>query len=124
MSGLQEHEPSTAREGWKSTLPVWAGLMVLLVATLALAYVPMGKFNTVSAVGIAVLKALLVALFFMHLRRPDPLLRLTGAATLIWLFFMFSLTLADILVRAPQTQPNTIMPREHGGTPAAGVRRF
>ena len=124
MSGLQEHEPSTTREVWKSTLPVWAGLMVLLVTTLVLAYVPMGKFNTVSAVSIAVLKALLVVLFFMHLKRPDPLLRLTGAATLIWLFFMFSLTLADILARAPQSQPGTIMPREHGGTSATGQRGF
>jgi cytochrome c oxidase subunit IV len=64
-----------------------------------LAYVPMGRFNTMVSIGIACLKTALVAVFFMHLRRPVPLLRLAGMASLLWLFFMFALTLADILQR-------------------------
>ena len=51
------------------------------------------------AIGIASLKTLLVALFFMHLRRPTPLLRLAGAATLLWLFIMYALTFTDVLER-------------------------
>ncbi len=124
MTGLQQDVQSSPKDIWRSTIPVWLALMVLLTATLVLAYVPMGEFNTVCAIGIAVLKALVVALFFMHLKRPDPLLRLTGAATLIWLFFMFSLTFADTLERAPPTQPGTLMPREYGSAPASGERGF
>lgn len=99
MSGLQEHEPATAASIWRSTIPVWLALLALLVITLLLAYVPMGSLNTLASVGIACLKTALVAVFFMHLRRPVPLLRLAGVATLLWLFFMFILTLADILER-------------------------
>jgi len=124
MSGLQQEEPTTASAIWRSTIPVWLVLMALLTATLVLSYIPMGKFNTVSAIGIAVLKALVVALFFMHLKRPDPLLRLTGAAALLWLFFMFSLTLADVLQRLPPTQPGTVTPLEHGSMPSTGQRAF
>jgi cytochrome c oxidase subunit 4 len=124
MSGLQPPLPSTPAAILLRRVPVWIALIALLSVSVGLSYVPLGKFNTVIALGIACLQALLVAIFFMHLKRPDPLLRLTGAATLIWLFFMFSLTLADILARAPQSQPGTIMPREHGGTPATGQRGF
>ncbi len=99
VSGLKEHEPATAAAIWRSTIPVWLALLALLSLTLMLAYVPMGSFNTPAAVGIACLKTALVVVFFMHLRRPVPLLRLTGMATLLWLFFMFALTLADILER-------------------------
>jgi caa(3)-type oxidase subunit IV len=84
---------------WRSTIPIWLALLGLLATTLLLAYVPMGSFNTVSSVAIACVKTALVALFFMHLRRPVPLLRLAGAATLLWLFFLFALTLADVLAR-------------------------
>jgi cytochrome c oxidase subunit IV len=99
VSGLQEHEHATAASIWRSTIPVWLGLLALLVITLLLAYVPMGSFNTLASLGIACLKTALVAVYFMHLRRPVPLLRLAGVATLLWLLFMFTLTLADILER-------------------------
>lgn len=125
MSGLRQDVPHGARDIWRRTVPVWLALLALLGLTLALAYVPLGKLNTVSAIGIAFAKALLVALFFMHLKQPDPLLRLAGAATLLWLFFMFSLTLADILTRQPETQPGTVTPRTYAPPDsAAGQRAF
>jgi cytochrome c oxidase subunit 4 len=113
VSGLGESSPHSARAIWRSALPVWLGLMALLLLTLVLAYAPLGAFNSVAAVAIAFLKALLVVLFFMHLKRPDPLLRMTGAATLLWLFFLFTLTMADILDRKPPTQPGTLTPGTH-----------
>jgi cytochrome c oxidase subunit 4 len=64
-----------------------------------LGYVPMGRLNAIVAIGIACLKASLVALWFMHLRRPVPLLRLAASASLLWLFFMVTLTLTDVLAR-------------------------
>ncbi|MGE0223275.1 MAG: cytochrome C oxidase subunit IV family protein [Acetobacteraceae bacterium] len=116
--------PSTPLQILLRTVPVWIALMALLGLTIFLSYVPLGRFNVVFAIGIASLQALLIAVFFMHLKRPDPLLRLAGAATLIWLFFMFALTLADILERVPLSQPGTVMPLEHGSAPATGKRAF
>ena len=49
---------------------VWTtiALLFLTVVTVAVRYVDVGEFNIVIAIGIAVLKATLVALFFMHLK--------------------------------------------------------
>ena len=125
MSGLQQNLPDGARDIWRRTVPVWVGLVALLGLTLTLAYLPLGKFNVVAAIGIALAKALLVVLFFMHLKRPDPLLRLAGMASLLWLFFMFSLTLTDILARQPETQPGTVLPRTQAPSGStAGQRAF
>ncbi|TDH60895.1 oxidase [Dankookia rubra] len=98
--------------------------MVLLVATLVGAYLELGRFNLVLSLGIAVAKAALVVVFFMQLKRPDPLLRLAACAGLVFLAFMFTLTYADVLTRAPPTQPGTVMPRSIPDRPAAGQRAF
>ena len=53
---------------------VWTtiALLFLTVVTVAVRYVDVGEFNIVIAIGIAVLKATLVALFFMHLKWDRP----------------------------------------------------
>jgi cytochrome c oxidase subunit 4 len=81
-------------------LPVWGALLLLLAATCALAYVPMGTFNVVVALAIAAAKAGLVAALFMGLARSRPLLRLAAGAGFFWLIIMFSLTLSDYLMRS------------------------
>lgn len=78
---------------------VWLALMALLATTFATAFVPMGAFNSVVNLAIAVVKAALVAVFFMHLRRPDATLRLAAAAGLFWLGILFVLTFSDFLTR-------------------------
>jgi cytochrome c oxidase subunit 4 len=75
------------------------GLFLLLALTVGAAFVPMGPMNAVASFGIALLKALLVAVFFMQLRRPDTLLRLAAAAGLFWLATLIGLTLSDYLTR-------------------------
>jgi caa(3)-type oxidase subunit IV len=111
MTGLGEDLPQTAGAVLRRSLPIWAALVGLVALTLWLAYVPMGRLNTPVSITIAALKALLIGLFFMNLRRPDPLLRLTGAASLLWIAFLFALPFADLLTRAPLTQPGTATPR-------------
>jgi hypothetical protein len=59
----------------------------------------------VVSLGIAAAKMLLIGLFFMHLRRPDSLLRLAGGAWLLWICFLVILVFADQVMRAPLTQP-------------------
>ena len=47
---------------------VGTALLVLLGLTVGAAYIPLGPFNTVTAMSIAVAKAIIIALYFMHLR--------------------------------------------------------
>ncbi|WP_431271820.1 cytochrome C oxidase subunit IV family protein [Dankookia sp. P2] len=124
MTGLGEELPRSAGAIWRAALPVWAGLMALLAATLVAAYLPLGRFNLVLSLGIAVAKAALVVVFFMQLKRPNPLLRLAAFAGLIFLAFMFTLTYADVLTRAAPTQPGIVMPRSIPDMPATGQRAF
>lgn len=124
MSGLGENLPQTAREIWRQAIPVWVALTLLLGLTCGLAFVPLGSGNVMVALLIAVVKALLVVVFFMHLIRPDPLLRLAGGAALLWLLFMFMLTFSDVLTRPGPTQPGTVTPRTFEAPATSGVRAF
>lgn len=118
MTGLGEGLPRSAGAILRRALPVWAALVGLVLLTLALAYVPMGRLNMPVSLAIAAAKALLIALMFMDLRRPDPLLRLAGFASLLWIGFMFALTFGDLLTRPPLSQPGTVEPR---GAPSSGT---
>lgn len=78
---------------------VWLGLMLLLVATTATSFVPLGNANIVLNILIAVAKAALVILFFMHLRHSIALLRLFAIVSLITLGLLFALSGADFIAR-------------------------
>jgi cytochrome c oxidase subunit 4 len=76
-----------------------AALMLLLALTWMIGYMNLGLFNVIIALGIAIIKALLVALFFMHIKGSSRLLHLAMAVGVIWLIIMFSLTLGDYFTR-------------------------
>src|ERR1051325_11507683 len=78
---------------------VFLGLIVLTVVTTAVAFVDLGAFSVVAALGIACCKMLLVALFFMHLRHSTRLTRLVVVGGLLWLAIMLAFTLADVATR-------------------------
>jgi cytochrome c oxidase subunit IV len=78
---------------------VWVALIAFLLATFGSAYIPMGPWNGVLNLAISVAKALLVAIFFMHLKTDRPILRMPAAAALFTLALLFSLSLADYLTR-------------------------
>jgi cytochrome c oxidase subunit IV len=67
--------------------------------SLGAAYLPLGPFNVVIGLGIAAVKAALVGLLFMNLKRSGPLMRLVAAAGFFWLVILFALTLSDVLTR-------------------------
>jgi cytochrome c oxidase subunit 4 len=79
---------------------VFVALLILLALTVEAARHDLGRWNFAVAVLIAAVKALLIALFFMHVRRSPPLTKLVVAAGLFWLAIMFSLSLADFWTRA------------------------
>jgi len=75
-----------------STLFATGGaLLVLTVITVAARYVDLGEANIYLAIGIAVVKATLVSLFFMHLRwdRPFNLMVLVGSMLFVVLMMIF-----------------------------------
>ena len=73
--------------------------MALLALTWSIGYVDLGLFNLIVALAIAITKALLVALFFMHIKGSSRLLHLAAMAGVIWLLFLLVFTLADYLTR-------------------------
>jgi cytochrome c oxidase subunit 4 len=78
---------------------VWLTLMILLGLTLGSAYLPLGAAGTATNLIIAGIKALLVAIFFMHLRHASGLLRVASVLGLLWLGLLLSLTFADFITR-------------------------
>lgn len=90
---------SAAIESKGTYIFVWLGLLALLLLTWAAAQLNLGPFNVVVALTIAVLKMLLVILFFMHVRGSSRLTWIFVAAGFIWLLIMIDLTLSDYLTR-------------------------
>jgi len=78
---------------------VWVALLALLAVTFAAARLPLGQFGMPVNLSIAAMKALLVAVFFMHLRRAGGLVRLASLLGLAWLVILLALACADYLTR-------------------------
>ncbi len=78
---------------------VFALLMVLTAVTVGVASVDLGKLNTVVALTIAVTKATMVVLYFMHVRYGTRLTRLVVVAGFVWLVILIGFTLSDELTR-------------------------
>ncbi len=74
-------------------------LLVLLGLTTGLAYLHMGVANTVLALAIAVIKMLLVVLFFMHAFYDKGLTRVAMVLGLLWLTILIVLSSADVFTR-------------------------
>ena len=79
------------------------------VITVAARYIDLGEANIYLAIGIAVIKATLVSLFFMHLRwdRPFNLMVLVGSMLFVVLMMIFCMM--DV---------GQNMPTENKGNPA------
>ncbi len=80
-------------------LAVGAALLVLTVITVAVSYVNLGPFNLVVAIGIATFKAMLVALFFMHLLYDNKLFMAVFLSGLMFLGIFIILTMFDTMKR-------------------------
>ena len=78
---------------------VFLALIALTGVTTAVAYVDLGQLSVVVALAIAVVKMLLVALFFMHLRHSTMLTRIVVAGGLLWLAILIGLSLSDFFTR-------------------------
>ena len=90
----------------KLYIMVFAALIGFTALTTGVAFIDLGRWNTVVALAIAVCKGSLVVLFFMHLRWSHGMTRIVMFAALVWLSILVSLTLSDVFTRGWVSTPS------------------
>jgi cytochrome c oxidase subunit 4 len=93
---------------------IFGSLMVLTAITVSVAFINLGALNFPVALSIAILKATLVILFFMHVKYSSRLTKLICGGAFFFLIILFGLTLTDYLSRGWITAP--------GGSAGAGTQ--
>jgi cytochrome c oxidase subunit IV len=78
---------------------VFVALLGLTLLTVGVAFIDLGLLNTVIALTIAAAKALLVLLYFMHLRYSSGLTWIVLGAGMFWVILLLTITLSDYLTR-------------------------
>jgi cytochrome c oxidase subunit 4 len=78
---------------------IYVILLVCTYVTWQIAFFDLGVLNTVAAVTIAVFKAVLVVLFFMHVRYGARLIWVVVIGSVFWLGILLTLTFGDYLTR-------------------------
>jgi cytochrome c oxidase subunit 4 len=91
---------------------IFSMLMVLTALTVFAAFHHLGIFNFPVALGIAITKATLVILFFMHAKYSSRLTKLFVGMSFFFLLILFTLTLTDYMSRGLKVYP--------GGAAGAG----
>ncbi len=94
----RKHSQSIAHLWWRNGL-IWLALLVLLLTSFGTAYIPLGPWNMPIGIGIAFVKAGLVAALFMELKQARALIRLACAAGFFIVFILYGLTTIDVLMR-------------------------
>jgi cytochrome c oxidase subunit 4 len=97
----------------------WAALMALLVLSAGSALLRLGWINTAIGLGVALVKAVLVAVVFMRLRRAHSLLHITSLIGVAAMVLLFLLSSADYFTRpqlpADYQQPTVVAPSVGSG---------
>ena len=84
----------------KPILAVWGALLVLLAATMAATFMPLGGLLPFVSFGIAFAKAGLVAWFFMDMRQAPGFHRVALGVGFVWLAILLLLLASDFLTRS------------------------
>ena len=83
----------------RAYLLVFAALLALLLVTIGAAYLELGRLGLLVALAIASTKAVLIMLYFMHLRFSNRLTWVFAGAAFLWLGILLALSLTDYLSR-------------------------
>ena len=78
-------------------------LLFCTYLTVQIAFLDLGALNAVAALGIAVFKATLVVLFFMHVKYSTRLTWAVVLGSIFWLGILLALTMTDYLTRVWRT---------------------
>ncbi len=87
----------------KTYFAIFAVLVVLTLVTTEVAFFNFGLMNPVIALTIAVIKATVVVLYFMHMKYSSRLTMIVGGAGIFWLGILLVLTMSDYLARGAGT---------------------
>jgi len=101
MSATGQHVTTT-----RTYFAVFGALLALTGVTVFAASYHFGHFNDIIALAIAGTKAMLVVLYFMHLRHATGLTRVFVVASVFWLGLLFVFTFSDLLTRQPSPPTN------------------
>ena len=111
----------------KTYYVVFGALLALTLATTAAAFVDLGaRWNTIVGLTIAVVKALLVATYFMHLRHSQRLTLLFAGAGVLWLALLMTFVFADLVeevLKAALTTPGKPSANGHEAKPAKRTKQ-
>ncbi len=79
---------------------IFAALVALTILTVAISFIPLtGAWHIAAGLAIALVKASLVALFFMHLVTSPRLTWFVVVVALFWLLLLVGLTFVDYATR-------------------------
>lgn len=78
---------------------IFFSLLILTAVTVWVAFFDLGAVNDAVALGIATTKAMLVILYFMHVRYSSKLTWIFAATGFLFLFILLAFTLSDVLTR-------------------------
>jgi cytochrome c oxidase subunit IV len=93
------HAPAHHRASLLTYFAVFATLMILTIITVWVSRIDLGALNTVVAMAIAIVKATVVILWFMHVIHSPRLTWIVVIASFLWLGVMFVLFFSDYLTR-------------------------
>jgi cytochrome c oxidase subunit 4 len=82
---------------------IFAILIFCTYLTVQIAFLDLGAMNTVAALAIAVFKATLVVLFFMHVKYSSRLTWAVVLGSIFWFGILLTLTMTDYLTRVWRT---------------------
>ncbi len=106
-NGHKDHEDHDSHHGphvvpFSMLFTIFAILIVLTFATVGATYVQLGDFNLALALAIAVVKAALVCLYFMHLRWDSPFNGLVLVASFAFVALFIGFALMDSKAYTPE----------------------
>ncbi len=79
---------------------IYVSLLVLTGVTVGAAFIPMGVLNPIVALAIASVKAVVVMLWFMHVKYQSRLIKMTVGAGFFTFFVLIMMTMSDYISRA------------------------
>lgn len=86
-------------ESKKLYISIWIILLCFTGLTTGVAFIDLGMWNTPVALAIAVIKASLVVIFFMHARHSEKLVRIVIGVAIFWLLILIVITVSDYATR-------------------------
>jgi cytochrome c oxidase subunit IV len=104
---FENHDPNSGHAeeehhivGPKTYITIYFALLIGTALTIAASFAEWGAWNPVVALLIAVIKASLVVLFFMHIKYSSKLMKLTVGAGLFTFLVLVGMSLSDYISRA------------------------